>query len=235
VKELLHPNPLGVMHNSYKGMFAKLRSRPRNIPEVSTKNADKFHKSVFIRQEKSPLEYPPFHKSTTLQVGESLTVEIFADTKWNETQLYMKKGQKFTFTGSGKWMDSKDVCDWRGTENDELTMGDVVRATSSFFGKYETFFKKVLKNSSIDFIGTKRVENMKWFTMVGAIANDAGVTDAVHNDGSAVDHQYIDLTKYEKKPLFIVNPGYLYCFANDVWSLYNNNHGSIHLTITRVE
>jgi len=29
--------------------------------------------------------------------------------------------------------------------------------------------------------------------------------------------------------------GYLYCFPNDVWSLYDNNHGSIDLTITRVK
>lgn len=235
VKELIHPEPLGVMHNSYKGVFAKLRSRPRNIPEVSKKNRDKFHTSVFIRQEKSPLEYAPYHQSRTLEVGDWIIVEIFADTRWNETQLYLDKGQKFIFSGSGKWVDSKDVCDWRGTENDEFTMGDVVRATSSFLGKYETFFKKVLKNNSIDFVGTKRVENMKWFTMVGAIANDSGAKDVVSNDGSAVEHQYVDLTQHETEPLLIETPGYLYCFANDVWSLYKNNHGSIHLKITRIE
>lgn len=164
-----------------------------------------------------------------------MTVEIFADTRWNETQLHMDKGQKFTFSATGKWMDSKDVCDWKGTQNDEFTVSDVVRATSSFLGKYETFFKKVFHNKSIDFVGTKRVESMNWFTMVGAIANDAGASDVVSNDGSAVEHQYVDLTKHEKTPLLIENPGYLYCFANDVWSLYNNNHGSVHLTITRTE
>jgi hypothetical protein len=30
-------------------------------------------------------------------------------------------------------------------------------------------------------------------------------------------------------------PGYLYCFPNDVWSLYDNNHGSLRLTVTRVD
>jgi hypothetical protein len=162
-----------------------------------------------------------------------MTVDVFADTRWNETQLYMDKDQEFTFSATGKWVDGKDVCDWKGTENADFTVGDLVRATSSFLGKYEQFFKRVLKNQSLDFIGTKRVENMKWFVMVGAIANDSGISDAVGNDGSAVEHQYVDLTKHETQPLHIENPGYLYCFANDVWSLYNNNHGTIHLKITR--
>jgi len=236
--ELILDNSLGVMHNSYKGIFSKLRSRPRNLPEVSRINQDKFHSSVFIRQEKSPLEYPPYHQSQILEVGESLTVEIFADTRWNKTQLYLGENQSFTFSATGKWVDSKDVCDWRGAENDEFTVGDVFRAGSSFLGQFEVFFKKVLKNQSIDFIGTKRVEDMRWFTMVGAIANDAGISateksDAVSNDGSAVEHQYVDLTAHETVPLVIQKSGYLYCFANDVWSLYKNNHGSVHLTVTR--
>jgi len=233
--ELIRANPLGIMHNSYKGVFAKLRSRPRNLPEISEKNRDKFHESVFLRQKKSPLEYPPYYHTKTLEPGESLTVEVFADTRWNKTQLYLGENQSFTFSATGKWVDSKDVCDWRGTEHDEFTVGDVVRAGSSFLGQFEVLFKKVLKNESIDFIGTKRVENMRWFTMVGAIANDTGVSEAVSNDGSAVEHQYVDLTEYETTPLTIKNSGYLYCFANDVWSFYKNNHGSVELTVTRRE
>lgn len=233
IDQLVHANPLGIMHNSYKGMFEKLRSRPRNIPAVIPQNSEEFHESVFIRQKFAPLEYAPFHKTKILEVGESMTVDVFADTRWNETQLYMDKDQEFTFSATGKWVDGKDVCDWKGTENADFTVGDLVRATSSFLGKYEQFFKRVLKNQSLDFIGTKRVENMKWFVMVGAIANDSGISDAVGNDGSAVEHQYVDLTKHETQPLHIKNPGYLYCFANDVWSLYNNNHGTIHLKITR--
>lgn len=233
LSELINENPLGVMHNSYKGIFSKLRSRPRNIPEVSEKNSDLFHKSVFIRQKKSPLEYPPYHKTKFLAVGESITIDIFADTRWNATELYLDKNQSFKFSAKGKWVDSKDICDWRGTENNEFTVGDVVRATSSFLGKFEKLFKKKFHNQSTDFLGTKRVENMRWFTMVGAIANDSGVSNVVSNDGSAVQHQYVDLTQHKTASLTIQSPGYLYCFANDVWSLYNNNHGSVELTIKR--
>ena len=70
--------------------------------------------------------------------------------------------------------------------------------------------------------------------MVGAIANDGGGNDAVKNDGSPRPHQYVDLTKHETTPLEINQPGYLFCFPNDVWSLYGNNHGSVQLKITRV-
>lgn len=51
----------------------------------------------------------------------------------------------------------------------------------------------------------------------------------VKNDGSPVPHQYVDLTRHENDPLKITQPGYLYCFPNDVWSLYENNHGSVQL------
>ncbi len=231
--ELIYDNPLGVLHNSYKGALSKLRSRPRNLPEVAEKNKDKFHESVFIRQKKSPLEYSPYHQSRTLELGESITVEIFADTKWNHTQLYLGANQSFTFSATGKWVDSKDVCDWKGTENDDFTIGDIMRATSSFIGQIEAPLNKAFKNESEDMMYTKRVESMRWFTMVGAIANDAGESVAVGNDGSAVEHQYVDLTQHETEPLLITNPAYLYCFANDVWNLYKNNRGSVHLTVTR--
>jgi len=68
--------------------------------------------------------------------------------------------------------------------------------------------------------------------VLGAIANDAG-ENATGNDGSPVSHKYIDLTAYETNNLTVNESGYLYCFPNDAWSLYGNNHGSIQLTITR--
>jgi len=90
-------------------------------------------------------------------------------------------------------------------------------------------------NRSTDFAMTKRVERFKWFILVGAIINDAGSGDVVHNDGSPIPHQYVQLPDHQDgNPLKINAPGYLYCFPNDVWGLYGNNHGSVRLTITRV-
>jgi hypothetical protein len=56
----------------------------------------------------------------------------------------------------------------------------------------------------------------------------------VPNAGSPYPHQYVDLPGYKTKALTVEDPGYLYCFANDVWNLYGNNHGSVQLTITRI-
>ncbi len=240
-KVTIKPNALGTLHNSYKGAFAKLRSRPRNIPAMVPANKAMFHESVLKRQEVSPIDYPQYHNTLLLEPGDFHSVDIYADTHWNYTGIYLEKGKSYTFSATGEWQDSKDSCDWRGTEDNKLTPGDIVRAASSFLGTFEGIFKKLSKNKSTDFLGTKRVERMKWFTLVGAIANDAGngneedQVNVVENDGSPVPHQYVDLTEHEIKPLKIKAPGYLYCFPNDVWSLYGNNHGSVRLTVKCVE
>ena len=231
----LAPKPLGVMHNSYKGAFAKLRSRPRNIEAMVPEQPDLFHSSAIDRQRASPIAYPAYRRTRILEIGKSHTLDVFADTRWNYSGLYLDKGHSYVFSASGEWQDSKDTCDWKGTEDGNLTAGDLVRAASSFLGKFEEQFRKLSKNESTDFLGTKRVEKLNWFVLVGAIANDSGTKRQVGNDGSPVPHQYVALPDHVANPLKITNPGYLYCFPNDVWSLYGNNHGSIQLTIKRIE
>lgn len=237
IRGTLKPNPLGVIHNSYKGAFAKLRSRPRSVDALlpgDPRSQARFHPSAFERQAASPIAYPAYHPTRLLAVGESHTVDIFADTHWNETGLFLASGHHYIFSATGEWLDSKDACDWKGTEDSKFTAGDMFRAAGTFLGKFEALTKKLTKNSSTDFLGTKRVEEFHWFTLVGAITNDAGVGAVVPNDGSPSPHQYVDLPAHENDPLVVDAPGYLYCFPNDVWSLYDNNHGCVHLTITRV-
>lgn len=234
VDKTLTADPLGVLHNSYKGLFAKLRSRPRNIEAMVPGTTGHFHDSAIKRQQASPIAYAAYHPTRILDVDETHTVDVFADTRWNYTGLYLDRNHQYRFSATGEWQDSKDTCDWRGTEDDRLTAGDMVRAASSFLGKFENVIKKISKNESTDFLGTKRVENLGWFTLVGAITNDSGTANGVKNDGSPTPHQYVSLADHEATPLKIGKPGYLYCFPNDVWSLYENNHGSIQLTVTRV-
>lgn len=235
IAQTIKDNPLGIMHNSYKGIFAKLRSRPRNVDAMVSSNKDIFHSSSLIRQVGSPIEFPPYHPTKLLALNEEVTVDIYADTHWNNTGIFLDAGCKYKFTSTGTWQDSKDTCDWKGTQNSEFTKDDVIRAAGTFLGKFEPLFKRFTKNESTDFLGTKRVEDFNWFTLVGAITNDADVKTAVNNDGSAVPHQYIDLPEHEINAIEIDSPGYLYCFANDVWSLYGNNHGSIKLTVIRTQ
>ncbi|MCD2453458.1 DUF2235 domain-containing protein [Methylicorpusculum oleiharenae] len=236
IKDTIKENSLGVLHNSYKGMFSKLRSRPRNIPAMVTDNENLFHSSALSRQAASPIAYSPYWQTKMLKEGEAITVEIFASKHWNYTGLYLQKDQKFIFSAQGEWLDANDSCSWMGTEDDKFTVGDVFRGIGTFLGKFESLAEKLTRNELMDIWGTKRVESINWFAMVGAIANDNGVDskEVVKNDGSPVKHQHLDLTKYQdqNEPFTVTKPGYLYCFPNDVWSLYGNNRGSVSLTIT---
>ncbi len=239
VRESLRPDPCGVLHNSYKGAFAKLRSRPRAIDAMVAANKAKFHSSAWDRHRKSPIAYDPFRPTTVLGVGKSHTVDIFAGTVWNDTGIYLDQGHQYLFSCVGGWKDSKDACDWNGTEDGKFTLGDVMRAGSSLIGKVEKGVKGISKNASSDFLLTKRVEDFRWFSLVGAIANDngkdGGVPSKTPNDGSPDPHQYVSLPAHTTTPLKIKRPGYLYCFPNDVWALYWNNRGSVRLTIKRVK
>ena len=230
----IQPNPRGVIHNSYKGVFQALRSRPRNIPVIIQGNPE-LHDSVLARQSANLIKYPDYWPTKRLKVNESVSIDIFASERWNKTGVYFETGQKYVFDATGEWVDKKDTCDWLGTEQDrEFTMGDVVRYGGSLLGKIEKLFEKA--NASTDFYGTKRVEEADWFSMIGAIANDSGVADPVSNDGSPTPHEYICLPLYgTKASAFKVKiPGYLYAFPNDAWHFYENNKGSIRLTVTRV-
>ncbi|WP_115719334.1 DUF2235 domain-containing protein [Gallaecimonas mangrovi] len=231
VLEQLHPDSCGLLHDSFKGIFAKLRSRPRNVAGMVTENKTAFHDSAIERQLASPITYPPYWKTRMLKAGESVTVDVFADQRWNNLGLYVGEGQQFTFSAEGEWVDGKDSCPWTGTEDSKLTLGDMARAASSFFGKFESVFKKLSHNDSADLAYTKRIESLPWFCMVGAIANDGDAAFAMHNDGSPSPHQTMALPDFQNTPLTVQKPGYFYCFANDVWSLYGNNKGSIRLTV----
>lgn len=230
----LKPDALGTLHNSYKGAFSKLRSRPRAMEALVPANHARFHTSAIQRQLESPIAYPAYHPTRVLAVGESHVTDVFADTQWNNTGLFLEAGHQYKFTSSGEWLDKNDACDWTGTQNDRFSAGDVVHAISSLFGKTESVLKKATNNPSTDFLFTKRVEEIRWFSLVGAIANDSGSGAIVPNDGSPHPHQYVDLPAHKTKALTVKDPGYLHCFPNDVWSLYGNNHGSVRLTVTRV-
>lgn len=250
IEGLITANPVGVLHNSFKGAFSKLRSRPRNIPALIRANSLQFHPSAFIRQRISPIEHEPYYPTQILALNESTTVQVYAKCRWNRTSVYLAQGHEYVFSANGQWQDGSESCDWLGTErNEQRTAGDLIRATSSFLGKFESLIKRFTDNTSTDFFASKRVENKPWFALIGAIANDSGQThkklavkhsndyqQVVKHDGSAIPHQYLQLADHQaNKPLLINYPGYLYCFANDAWSFYENNKGYIELTITRVK
>lgn len=79
----------------------------------------------------------------------------------------------------------------------------------------------------MDFLGSKRVEKAEWSALVGVIANGG---EPMAN-GSVTDNELLLLgSKFTYTPK---RSGYLYCFANDAWHFYDNNRGSVTLTVAR--
>ncbi|MCY4011109.1 MAG: DUF2235 domain-containing protein [Gammaproteobacteria bacterium] len=226
-------NPLGVMHQSYKGVFAALRSRPRRAPMIAASEPS-LDKSVIARQQARLINAFDYWPTKRLPPAEQTTVEIHARERWNRTGLYVKNGEAYSFDAEGEWMDKGDICDWRGTEkDDDLTRGDLVRGALSLVGKLERWLPK---ETMADLPNTKRLEGAKWFELVGVVANDGGKSKAVKNDGSPLPHTYFQPCNHSnpKRPFVVKADGYLYAFANDAWARYDNNQGSVRLVITRV-
>ena len=235
--QFIHPDPMAVIHDSYKGAFKHLRSRPRNVPALDSCNKNLFHESAFVRQKNSPIAHPPYRRTNRLPIGKSSSwMEIFADQKWNDTGLYLEKDGKYRFQSEGMWQDGADACDWRGMQNESITFGTVVRAISSGVGMVENAYRHFHPEKVTDFLFTKRVEHLPWFAGIGAIANDGDPKAAMPNDGTPPEHQCFTMSDHgvEGVALEAKASGYLYCFANDVWGLYHNNHGSIRIKVTRL-
>ena len=234
VREQVQGCPLGVMHQSYKGVFAAFRSRPRRAPMV-VGSEPSLDQSVIERQQARLINAFEYWPTKRLEQNEHTTVEVRACERWNATGLYVKTGDAYFFDAKGEWMDKGDICDWRGTEkDDDVTRGDVIRSSLSIVGKLERWLPK---ETMADLPNTKRFEGAKWFELVGVVANDGGKSKAVKNDGSPMPHSYFQPLNHRNAshPYVVKADGYLYGFANDAWARYDNNQGSIRLVITRVK
>jgi len=235
VVDSIEADPLGPLHNSYKGVFAKMRSRPRNIPALVESNGYRIHESAFVRQKVSPLCYPAYHPTWRLQAGEACAVDIFADTHWNATGIYLEAGGSYQFLASGEWQAGSETCGWTGIKGTKWSLARLWRGAAALMGVVERRVKKLSHNVKAEYNSTRRIAEVPWMGMVGTIANDGVATeDAVSGDGSPSPHQHVNLADFVDKPLVVTKSGYLYAFANDVWAHYYKNHGSIRLSVKRV-
>jgi len=159
---------------------------------------------------------------------------IYAVQPWNETKIYLKTGAQYLFAASGKWLDRDIKCRPEGPKAGTFQPGELVQAAGSLLGKVEELYQKLTKDEEADFRGTRREENMPWFALVGVIANGGNPT----NDGSPAPHETFLVGGGCEYPATVVGgvqkPGYLYCYANDAWHFYDNNRGSVTLTVKRL-
>jgi hypothetical protein len=109
---------------------------------------------------------------------------------------------------------------------------EVVHVASAAFGRLETLFRRISANPQADFLGTRRLEDEDWFRLIGVVSSGAAAKSPRNSGRSAALHEVFAIG--EKAKLTPRGGGYLYCFANDAWHAYENNRGSVSLTVKRL-
>ena len=227
----LRPNPQGPMHDSVTGAFRAMRTRPRNIPCFS--ELAWFHPSALERHNHPPISQAPYHATSTLAIGQSVSYPVYAGEHWNRSLqgLYLEKDGQYEFTAQGEWIDASIPSGPKGCNDGKFHPGEVAQLLGTFLGKVEGVYRGITGNDQADFWMTRRIESMPWFSLVGVIANDGPTgAQAAFDDGSPRPHQAFLIGDGPVR-IVVKKPGYLYAFANDAWALYGNNHGSVTLRV----
>ena len=231
--DAIRPDPSGVMHDSFSGMFKALRSRPRAIPAITPDaEGETLHASALLRQAQPPINQAPYRSTKLLAKNQSEEVHVYARDRWGETSLYLEAG-RYKFKASGEWLDASIRCGPGGASDGNFQAGEIVHVVSSAWGRLEGLVNRVRgeERENWDFILTKRIEELDWFSLVGAVGNDDGERNP-DSDGSPRPHQIFGIG--EGTELTLENSGYLYAFANDAWGKYDNNRGKVTMTVTRL-
>ena len=109
-------------------------------------------------------------------------------------------------------------------------VGELVQMLGTVLGWFERAYNRLRNNEhNDDFISvTKRVEKADWFALIGVITNQG----SPKNDGDPPPPQIEILG--DSAIISVEKPGYLFCFANDAWAMYDNNRGYVTLDIARL-
>ncbi|MFK7741107.1 MAG: DUF2235 domain-containing protein [Planctomycetota bacterium] len=231
--EQVAPNPQGVLHDSYQGVWQKLRSRPRAVPPVEDASV---HTSVQERRETPPISQAPYRESITVQPDKPRRVTIYARERWNDTSLFLEPG-KYRFSAAGEWLDKSIACGPGGADDGNFQLGEIVHIGMTAWGWAERGWRQVTGNRGADFPGTRRIETEPWFALIGVIANEAHEPqDCPHagdaNDGSPRPHVHFGIG--DGREFDVQKGGYLFAYANDAWAMYANNRGSVQLVVERI-
>jgi hypothetical protein len=228
VLKQLKSDPRGLLHDSLTGVFKELKTRPRYVPHFTAENPD-LHLSALDRHSNPPLHQSSYWKTKVLtKKTDSHVVDIFARERWNATAVFLESGVTYQLTATGEWLDGSVKSGPKGSKDGKFEPSEIAHLVSSGLGKLEGLFGKITGNVEADFWWTRRREDFPWFALVGVIANGDGAGPG----GGLADHETFlvgdGVTISPKRD------GYLFCYANDAWHAYNNNRGSISLTIKRL-
>ncbi|MEZ5304930.1 MAG: DUF2235 domain-containing protein [Verrucomicrobiales bacterium] len=157
-----------------------------------------------------------------LQVGESQSVEVDARNRFGWSGIIAVKGGRYTFTPdrNGRWKDSEIVCDATGWP-DDLIRGETL--LKRIFGEAKEW---LLERKVTGLL--RRVKSANWFELCACIGTlDKAAFPVGHGQHATAGHARISQAM-----------GPLFFFANDsktTWKdFYENNSGSLKVTVTRV-
>lgn len=225
----INPNPIGYLHDSCSGVFKLLPTRPRNVPAIIKANTHTkakpgvVHASVIQRVDGRSLFQANYREHKVVLPGNPVTSEIFAAKHWNPTGIFLEKGVSYTLKASGQWLDSSLRAGPDGTEDGKFEAGEIAHLVSKGIGLMENAYRGIFNTPKTEFAGTLRHGNSGFFALIGMIANGAGLERDWWQQQFVIGRG-TTVTPNES--------GYLYCFANDVWLAYDNNHGSVQLMVS---
>lgn len=182
---------------------------------------------------KKPLKTAPLSTPDNWEWLDNATAPIEAMVQarqpWNWTGIYLEAGQRYRFSARGRWRGSHLSCGPDGAESQGPALQAPAASTPSLLQRVEQRWRRFTGESSlIPEPSARRVECANWFALIGVIATSAE-TDVEPGNPSMTTFEIGNGCELECN-----SSGYLYCFANDAWGLYDNNHGEVMLSIERM-
>lgn len=227
----VRPDPRGPLHHSVDGVFARMRTLPRAVPEMDISNTSsldgQLHESAWSRHVSPPISQAPYRPSRRVAPGESLALTVFARDHWNAAGVYLEAGVSYHLRAEGEWKDLNNRSGPGGMKDGDFQIGELAYSIGDAMGLFEERYKAVAGKEHSDFWSSRRWEKAPWFALVGMIANQ----DDVGAEGQPPMGETFLIgagTRFRPK-----RSGYLYAFANDAWGFYGNNRGSVTLTVSR--
>lgn len=199
------------------------------MPRLETAS-DEVHPCVQARRESPPLDQPDYWPDCWPEhsLDETQTLSVFARERWNTTGLWLEKGSRYRFEASGEWLDLTIRCAPSGPKPGFAfsKAGWLLSAPSNALQRHR---RRKPGNGSAVVWGARRAAHLPWFSLVGVIANGRGADE---KRGKVIPHETLAIGA--GGTFSPAQSGYLYCYANDVWSRYGNNRGKVTLKVTRL-
>lgn len=240
------PDPLAVAHDDDRNQFGPgvsllldapldrwgqllWDSRPRPVPVIDAgrPRAD-VHPAVYTRQQGRPITSGRYRPTTVLaQVGDTATVDVAARDPWTDTGCYLMPG-RYELTADGQWRDEGTWVGPEGTAVPGLNPFTLLGGAVAQAARTTTRVWTGREHPEWTFFGERRRPELARMRLVGVVANEDGPPPAKH----LTVNQVIDVGRSREEEVDVA--GYLYAYANDAWSSYDDNAGSVRLTVTKI-